>query len=390
MVNGINGAYNPYQYSMLDQTYYNPVQYQQPILTGGVSTTSDVRFNAPPKDNTADGKDDGKITFWNGVKNFGKGILNFVLSPITDEKGDFSITKAIKSTAIALAFVAGNVVTGGALTPILLAAGMTFGTLNAVKAGINIYNAKTDAEAEAACQSLGSSVTAVATSVWGARGYAKANGVDVSGIKGTKNAVVKTFQDAGSNISAGKTYLFGQSAKDAVIKDGIVKSPAREATPGKIQEKWQGLKDSYKNSSENGVYNKVKDVASQELNSATQRGENFFKSNSQKYNDYISAKADNAELTLSGKDKFNVLKETVSSLGKKEAAQLGYTKGQGFLKNTKAIATNPQNIAIHNSLVSNTVKPDFYDSLSREEQRYFDSLPKEQREQLEDYYYAMV
>ena len=176
MVSGINGAtYNPYElYSNSDKTYFNPVQYQyqQPILTGGVSTTGNDY--AARRDNTADGKDDGSIGFWGATKNMAKGVWNFLTSPFKNDKGEWSLGSTLKSLAIAGLFIAGNALTGGALTPILLAAGAIMGVGGAVKAGYNIATAKTDAEAEAAWQSMGSSAATLAATAVGAKGYAKA------------------------------------------------------------------------------------------------------------------------------------------------------------------------------------------------------------------------
>lgn len=375
MVSGINGAtYNPYElYSNSDKTYFNPVQYQyqQPILTGGVSTTGNDY--AARRDNTADGKDDGSIGFWGATKNMAKGVWNFLTSPFKNDKGEWSLGATLKSLAIAGLFIAGNALTGGALTPILLAGGAIMGVGGAVKAGYNIATAKTDAEAEAAWQSMGSSAATIAATVVGAKGYAKAQASSAAeaealasgataeeaaqagaqaaarynGVSGIKNAVGRTFVDSGKNIAAGakigwnySTTKFGQvrqAYKDGVLKDKLVAKYDSAVHDAQVYGRYAKIKAK-------SAYRNVKAMTGAERKDAAIQ---FFK------------------------DKFGANRAEVWA-------------------NAKATATNPRNIGIHNWLTTQSFKPSFYDSLSKEEQAYFDSLPKEQREQLEDYYYSMV
>ena len=119
-----------------------------------------------------------------------------------------------------------------------------------------------------------------------------------------------------------------------------------------------------------------------------ENGEEFLIRNSETYGkNYFEA----PDTKLTYTDKFNVLKETVTNIAKEQMLpQTGYQKGQGVWDNTKAIASNPLNIGIYSNLASQTVKPDFYDSLSAEEQKQFDALPKEQQEQIKDTYYDLV
>lgn len=349
MVSGINaGYYNPYQTGyMLDKTQMAPVSYGTPTFTAGVS--QDVRFDAPPqekKDATADGKDDGSIGFWGATKNLLKGAWNFLTSPFKNEKGEWSLWSTIKSAAIAAAFVAGNVVTGGALTPILLAAGTVAGVWGAGKAAYNIATAETDAQAEAAWQSMGSSAATIAATAVGAKGYAKgsaaANGVDAAryeGASGTLRAVGRTFTDSGRNMKAGWDYStakFGQVTQ--AYKDGTLRT--------KVTDKYNNAVDAAKGYKDTAV------------------------------------------------DKYNEIKAMTGAERKEAAIQfvkdkLGSNRAEVWA-NTKAAATNPENIGIHTYLTKQSFAPDFYDSLSPQEKAYFDSLPKAQREQIEDQYYSMV
>lgn len=125
---------------------------------------------------TGDGKDDGKISGRKKVKNFFKGIGNFFKGMVCDENGKFSLKRTLTTVAVAAGAVALTVATGGAATPFLVAAGATMGGIQVVKGGIKAANAKTDAEAEQAWQSIGSGTAAVITSVAGAKGALKAAG----------------------------------------------------------------------------------------------------------------------------------------------------------------------------------------------------------------------
>ena len=378
MVSGINaGYYNPYQKNMLEQTYYTPISQQNQTLFGGVETTAH-------RDNTADGKDDGSIGFGGALKNMAKGVLNFVTSPFTDESGNFSLGKTLKSVAIAGAFVLGNALTGGALTPILLAGGALAGGIGAVKAGYNIATANTDAEAEAAWQSMGSSAATIAATVVGAKGYAKAQASSAAeaealasgataeeaaqagaqaaarynGLSGAKNAVGRTFVDAGSNIKAGlskgwnyTSTQFGkvtQAYKDGVLKDKVVAKGESIVHDAKLYGRYARMKAK-------GLYNDWKSLTPDQT------------------------KVVYAELKQTVKD---AAKDHYGTTRKQVLSTIG--------SDIKATATNPRNIGIHTYLTRQTFAPDFYDSLSKEEQAYFDSLPKEQREELEDLYYANV
>ena len=387
MVNGISQNYGYGNY-YLDNIKYNPIQLQNSTNTtlfGGVEER---------KDNTADGKDDGSIGFWGATKNLAKGAWNFVTSPFKNDRGEWSLGSTLKSAAIAGAFVLGNALTGGALTPILLAGGAIAGVYGAGKAAYNIATAETDAQAEDAWQSMGSSTATIVATAVGAKGYAKAQATAsgmtdaeitarYGGLKGIKNSVGKTFVDSYDNAKAAKTYLFGAKAKPATST-----TAATPAVEGKVQQGWSAVKDAYNNSSKETWYGKAGDVAKQGKELLAENGEEFLIRNSETYGkNYFEA----PDTKLTYTDKFNVLKETVTNIAKEQMLpQTGYQKGQGVWDNTKAIASNPLNIGIYSNLTSQTVKPDFYDSLSAEEQKQFDALPKEQQEQIKDTYYDLV
>lgn len=386
MVNGIAQNYG-YDNYYLTNTYYNPVQMQQgaPNSVYGTDNTTLTGSVEARKDNTEDGKDDGSIGFWGATKNLAKGAWNFLTSPFKNDKGEWSLGSTLKSVAIAGAFLVGNALTGGALTPILLATGAVAGVWGAGKAAYNIATAETDAQAEAAWQSMGSSAATIVATAAGAKGYAKAQATAsgmsdaeitarYGGIKGIKNSVGKTFVDSYENLGKGKTYLFGSSA--------TATTPAVE---GKVQQGWSAVKDAYNNSSKETWYGKTGEVLTKGKDAAVKKGQNWLTTNS---NTYANAQATGAEMTST--QKLEALNEVRHALGRKFNAQVGIDTSKGITENAQAFVSNPQNIAIYTNATSQTVKPDFYDSLSAQEQAQFDALPKEQQEQIVDTYYSLV
>ncbi|MCR5265595.1 MAG: hypothetical protein K6E29_03265 [Cyanobacteria bacterium RUI128] len=398
-----NYGYNPY---LVD--YYNNRNQNYPGLINPINTTPIFRPSTSPtyaptqqRDNTEDGKDDGKIGIFGALKNIGKGVWNFITSPFKNEKGEWSLGSTLKSVLIAGAFIAGNVLTGGALTPILLATGAVVGGVGAVKAGYNIATATTDAEAEAAWQSMGSSAATLAATAVGARSYAQAtagsaasaealaNGATAeeaaqaaagaaskyNGLSGIKNAVGKTFVDSWKNIGNAKTYLFGQSAQAATAT-----TQGRPAVQGKLSEYYNTFKDA--KNAENGGWLKglqaVKDRAMAQV-------ERFASNNSGVYK--LSQETGNPLTTRQKVATFKQLRNSILDIAKQ---QIGYNANNTISQNALAIAKNPANIGIFTGLTSQTVVPDFYNMLNPQEQAYFNSLPADQQQLLIDQYYAVA
>lgn len=141
-----------------------------------------------------DGKDDGKIGFWQSVKHFGKGILNFGKSLIGfDENGKWSAGKLLKNVAIGAGIAAVCVLTAGTAVPAIIAGvGVASAAGGLGKSIYQFATAKTDAQARAAAEGMGSNTVALAGSVVGAKAAMKGvPGVDASkytGFKGTVKA----------------------------------------------------------------------------------------------------------------------------------------------------------------------------------------------------------
>lgn len=124
----------------------------------------------------ADGKNDGKISWgsklWNGIK----GVGNFFKNMVCDEQGNLSL----KKVAIGAGLIAGaaliSAIPGGAvfLTGLAVAGGVASG-VQIAKGIKNCANAKTDKEAEIACQNIGEGLTGAALSWTGFKAAASAS-----------------------------------------------------------------------------------------------------------------------------------------------------------------------------------------------------------------------
>ncbi len=362
MVYGINTGYNQnYNYQLKQNQGLQPNKSFYDT-TGVFSLQPSV---TPTRDDVADGKDDGSIGFFGAAKNFVKGVGKFIVSPFTDENGKFSLGKTLKSAAIAGLFVAGNALTGGALTPILLTVGGAAGAFGMAKAGYNIATAETDAEAEAAWQSMGSSTATVATTVIGAKSYAKGQAIKqgktpteaseaYSGPSGTLKAMKDTAADAGHNVKAG--YKF---------------------TKGKLADGYHAVKTSYKNgtlkSDAKEIYNNVKTNVKDA------------------YDMYKDIKTENKEAwgrmsKDQKKEVISTLKKTIINAAK---SKIGSTPKE-VLKTAKKAATSPLTIGINTNLGRQTIRPDFYSQLTPEQQTVYNQLPDDKKEELVKAYQAAV
>ena len=368
MTLGITGnyGYNPYLYNQYQNQ--NPEQYSTKMFynNAGVYTPTFAPTTNPglimpqqqPKapDNTADGKDDGKIGFWGALKNFGKGVLKTITSPFTDEKGNFSLWKTVKTVAIgaAIAFIPGA-------APIALAAGVVMGGAGVAKAAYNIATAKTDAEDAAAWQSLGGSATVLATSVYGAKQYTSAQtGQNVSAWKGVKNVFSET---KGKAVSAFNTIKAESPA--SLWNKGVNTVSSAKA---KVSELWAALKEGRA---------QWKDLTPEQQ---------------------AALKAEyKADLKAA-------LNEKLNASGLKDLANTSF--GDMFAKITNIAKSGVKNggAAVRNidparaALIAGTFGvvgrtsyvPDFYAQLNPQEQAYYDALPEEQKQALIDQYYAVA
>ncbi len=191
------------QQQIMQQQALAQTQAQAPVDT---MTTTQQQTVTVPAQVDGDGKDDGKISFGKKCKNFFKGVGNFFKGMVCDENGKFSLKRTLTTVGVAAGAVALTVATGGAATPFLVAAGATMAAVQTGKGVYRAATAKTDAEAEAAWQEIGSGTTALVGSVAGAKGALKAAGAPIpkgNAITSSLRATRDCFKIAGSGIAKG-------------------------------------------------------------------------------------------------------------------------------------------------------------------------------------------
>ncbi len=210
----------------VDKTTYNDIQ-RSNLNSPPPRTNLDYNINdtytksSTKKDFSAD---DGKISFKDKLKNFAKGIV----SPIT------TMFSSPKNFAIGAASIVGisvlTAATGGAITPLLIASGVTMGGIQIARSAYNAATAATDDEARQAWQGMGAGTTAVAGSVAGAKGALKASGVDTANMSALE-ATLQCFKSVPSSI--GKSFnAFKTGAALTNIKNafGINKKESSKGT----------------------------------------------------------------------------------------------------------------------------------------------------------------
>lgn len=196
----VNSGSSDFLINLSSPGYYNPNAVSGPGSTGLTAN--------PSATTAADGKDDGSIGIWGAAKNLLKGGVKFFTGMFTDENGNFSLGQTLKTAATVVGVGALCVLTAGTAVPAILAtAGLGLSAFGMGKAAYNIATAETDAEAEAAWQSLGSNTVAAGLAVAGAKAVAKGSHAaeaaagEFDGISGTIKAVKMTAQDAAAPFS---------------------------------------------------------------------------------------------------------------------------------------------------------------------------------------------
>lgn len=136
-----------------------------------------------------DGKDDGKIGFWEGTKSLAKGLIGGIPKAMINHPVATAVTVGIGAAATAL--------TGGAILPVLGAIGVASGVGMAGYGTYKAATAKTDGEAKQALETLGMGVTTTTISISSAgkalESAAKA-GVKSAEMAEDANAFTKTIQ----------------------------------------------------------------------------------------------------------------------------------------------------------------------------------------------------
>ncbi|MBQ4114769.1 hypothetical protein IJD34_05140 [bacterium] len=165
-----------------------------------------------------DGKDDGKLGFGETMESFGKGLAGLVKGAMNHPIAT-AVTVGVGAAAVAL--------TGGAILPVMVAAGATMG---AGMIGVGAYKAATadtDAEAKQAWETIGTGTFAVGASALGAKSALnQANKAGVTSAQGAKD------------LSIGKALVQNfKSIPEALKVSGInTKANITTLTTGNIQE----------------------------------------------------------------------------------------------------------------------------------------------------------
>ena len=151
-----------------------------------------------------DGKDDGKISFWEGTKSFAKGLIGGIPKAI--------VNHPLTTAAVVAGSTALIIGTGGAAAPFLVAAGAALGAVQVGAGAYNAATAETDAEAKMAWEGIGTGTATIGLSALAVKSsnQAAANG----GVKSLQGLENESFAE---NVSAGIKALpeaFTQSGKN--------------------------------------------------------------------------------------------------------------------------------------------------------------------------------
>ncbi len=195
---------------------YKAMRANQKYLSGSSlpgSLKKDTLEKNSEKTNIAgDGSDDGKISFKEKVKNFGKGLI----APV---KNMFSSPKNIAITAVsAVAGIGLIALTSGAAAPVMVATGLIGGGVQIGKGIYKQINAQTDDEAKQAWQEMGSGTFTAGVSAASAKSALKASGVSNTKDMSVFSAIGKCFKDTPKNIVKCGSSIAGKfsSTADAV------------------------------------------------------------------------------------------------------------------------------------------------------------------------------
>lgn len=217
------------------------VQYAQQPQQGYVQYAQPTQQVQQPEGCT-DGKDDGKIGFWEGLKSFGKGALKFVGGLVGfDQNGNWSLGRALKNVAIGAGIIAIGALTGG--TAFIIGAGVATAGAGLVTSQYQFWTAKTDADAKAAMEGTGSNALALGLALTGAKGV-------MSKVNPTKNynGFTGTLKAGWDSVNLLPTKVFNgiKSGYQAYKAGGWsgVKSVANQSIDSsftQIRNNWNGI-----------------------------------------------------------------------------------------------------------------------------------------------------
>lgn len=159
MVVGMNAYTNSYGYGF-SQSAYSP-NFSYPY--GNINFTGGINKNIFQNNY----KKNESVSFWEGLKAFGKGVLN----PLKN-----ALKHPFKTAAVIAASAALIIGTGGAATPLLIGAGVLMGGWQLGKGTINAITSDTKAETLAALEDMGEGTFTLGASMMGAKSYVTSTG----------------------------------------------------------------------------------------------------------------------------------------------------------------------------------------------------------------------
>ena len=190
-----------------------------------------------------DGKDDGNIGFWEGAKNFAKGLIGGIPKAI--------INHPVATVTVVAGGAALLAVTGGAAAPLLVAAGAAAGAVQVGAGAYKAATATTDAEAKMAWEGIGTGTATIGLSAAAvkASNQAAANG----GVKSLQGLEKESFIE---NLTEGAKAIpeaFTQSGKNIkgnylTWKTGVIHANSNATREGVMVGFQEGNKvpDAYK------------------------------------------------------------------------------------------------------------------------------------------------
>ena len=197
--------------------------------------------------------------------------------------------------------------TAGTAVPALIAAGAVAGSaVGLAKGAIRAASATTDAEAEAAWQSIGGSTTGLALSVVGARAVAKGSGATIDkGIRGYGQGVkhvFKTSKDAAVNSFQGvKSAWQSEAGMGTVAKLKAVKTEVWENQGGNFA---KTIKTNY-NNSVSGIKNKIANESESLNNKKATYEQRANNAKTNKERELWNKKAENTQRQINARDEIN-------------------------------------------------------------------------------------
>lgn len=132
---------------------------------------------------------DGKFTFSEAMKNFGKGLASPITSMFASTKGFLTGVGMIAGSAALV------IATGGAATPFLVMAGAVMGGMQTIQAGYKIMKAKNGDDIEKAFFDIGGATSTIGLSIYGAKSSLGQAGIEAKNLS-PLNATIKCFKSA--------------------------------------------------------------------------------------------------------------------------------------------------------------------------------------------------